>query len=329
MAKITYEIDPHNRLILRRGKISRLGKYRTCIEGYFKTQGKNSLIYQAKITNKNSPQQLKFQGNWEIDKNHNLVFVLNKWGDQVAGNKLTLKGGIVNLGSNEIAFSIMTKEDAGEYSIYLLKLSGSWNVDSENKISFDVEREAKIDRLKFSASWSLNKNTLRYSYEKISVKSSIQNLTLCGFWDIREKYRLNYCLDKALGEELEFKVSLGELIWQGKSCGLKYELGEGFKSGRGEKRNFVIFGKWKVKNGIGLIFEVEYENGLETVINFNALIELKGNYSLGIDLKNREGDGLGISLQVTRKFLKSGEGFLRFLADSREKAIEVGTGFRW
>ena len=66
---------------------------------------------------------------------------------------------------------------------------------------------------------------------------------------------------------MQFKTSLGELVKQDNRLGLKYEIGVGLA--KNSKRNkIIIFGKWLVKNGMGIIFEVEYENGLKYPITF-------------------------------------------------------------
>lgn len=328
--KVTYEIDPHNRLVIRgAGKKSRIPRFRTCLEGTFKTGKNNSLIFFSRLTDRKTLQQIKFQGKWSLDKNHNLVFTLNKWQNQIAGNKLIFQGEISNLNANELAFGLASKQGKSDYSIYLLKLSGKLTLDKQNRLVFEVERDIESDVLKFTGSWQVKNNMLSYAYEKSSgvrVKETAQKVIISGRWDIKEKYRLSYYLEK--GHELKFKTSAGELVEQTNRSGLKYEIGAGFA--RNSKRNkIIIFGKWLVKKGVGIIFEVEYDKGLRYPINFAGSVKMSDAYTFEIDLKNTDNENLGISMKLSRKILHAGEGFIRLLADSDEKAIEIGAGFRW
>ena len=197
--KVIYEIDPHNRLVIKgTGKKSRIPRFRTCLEGTFKTGPQNSLIFSSRLTDENRLQQIKFLGKWSLDKDHNLVFTLNKWQDQIAGNKLIFRGEISNLNASELVFSIVSKQGKSNYSIYLLKLSGALTVDEQNKLGFEVERDIDADSLKFSGSWQVENNTLSYTYEKIlgsRREKETHEVAISGHWDISEKYRLSYYLE--------------------------------------------------------------------------------------------------------------------------------------
>ena len=328
--KVVYEIDPHNRLVIKgAGKNSRIPRFRTCLEGTFKTGQNNSLFFYSRLTDEKGLQQIKFQGKWSMDKGHNLVFTLNKWQDQIAGNKLIFQGEISNLNASELAFSLASKQGKSDYSIYLMKLSGALTLDNQNRLGFEVERDKEKDALKFSGSWQVENNSLVYSYEKSlssRVKRTAQKVSISGHWDIKEKYRLSYRLER--DTRLEFKTSVGELINKAGRSGLKYEVGVGLAKNR--KRNAVmIFGRWLVKNGVGIVFEVEYEDGSKYPITFSGKVKLSGDYTFEIALKNTDNENLGVTLQLSRKILNAGEGFIRLLAGRNEKAIEIGAGFRW
>lgn len=328
--KVTYEIDPHNRLVIKgTGKESRIPRFRTCLEGTFKTAENNSLVFYSRLTDEKKLQQIKFQGKWSLDKEHNLCFTLNKWQDQIAGNKLIFQGEISSLNSDELAFSLVSKQGKSEYSIYLLKLSGALTLDNKNRLGFEVERDKEKDTLKFTGSWQVENNTLSYSYEKYSgakAGKASQKVAISGHWDIKEKYRLSYCLER--DTRLEFKTSLGELVSKAGRSGLKYEIGAGLAKNR-KKSTVIIFGRWLVKNGVGIIFEVEYEDGSKFPITFSGKVKLSGDYAFEIDLKNTDHENLGVTLKLSRKIFKTGEGFIRLLGARKEKAIEIGAGFRW
>ena len=82
--KLRFETDPHNRLIyIKTGRRSKVARYRKVLDGYFKTNKDNSLTYHIKgLRDTGIPQQVKLSGSWSMDKNHNLVFTLDKWKNQ-------------------------------------------------------------------------------------------------------------------------------------------------------------------------------------------------------------------------------------------------------
>ncbi len=334
MAKIRYEVDPHNRLVLKRtGKESRIGRYRTVLDGRFRIGSKNLLIYHGKIpAHTKKLQQIKLKGKWSLNKSHDLVLTLNKWGNQIAKNKLIIKAALINAGRNQLVFAVTTREISRKRSIYLLKLSGKYKVDKNNRFSFDVGKDKKADSLLFQGSWKLKNNSILYSYKKYlssKTKKDKQNLVFSGYWDIKNKYRLSYIMDKTSGSDFDFRTSAAVPIKQKGKSGLKYELGTGILKNKRRGKTIVIFGKWKIKKDIGLVFEIRYGNNTVNLIIFGATIRINKDYSLTMDLKSKDNKDLGIRLQLSRRFFKQHKAFLRLILDCQEKAIELGGGLRW
>lgn len=335
MAKIRYEVDPHNRLIVSDlGRKSLVSRYRTVLDGRFKIGKNNSLIYHAKIS---SPakglQQIKLKGKWSLNKKHDLEFSLNRWGQQIAGNKLTLKGKFINLKAREIAFAVMTKEKDGKRSIYTLRLSGRWKVDKNNRLSFDVAQDRKVDALQFQGSWKLKNNTIIYSYRKQGKGTgpgSTQSLAILGYWDIKEKYRLRYILKKKTSVYFDFRTSLGVPVKRGNRSGIKFELGAGGAYGKKPQRQtIIIFGKWKIDKQRRILFEVRYNKNESKRIEFAGRVKFNKDYTLEMDLKNLENRKLGIKVKLSRRILDAGEAFLSLSNFKAEKRIDIGLGFRW
>ncbi len=205
--KIRYEVDPHNRLIaLKSGKESLIPKYREVLEGKFSIGKNNSLTYQLKKSSDyNLPQQIKLSGAWSLDKNHNLVLALDKWNNQCEGNRLTIKGSIIDVKSNELAFSVITKNSSGIDELYILQVAGSWQADEDNRLVFNAEREkGPVDRLTLEGIWEVNKhNQIIYTYTKTKTRlrkkeQATQTLTFKGWWDVTEEHRVSYILNNGL-----------------------------------------------------------------------------------------------------------------------------------
>lgn len=345
--KITYEIDPHNRLIYKKtAKSSEVPGFRAVLDGIFKIDKNNCLTYHVKKSQNpdNIPQQLKIKGSWSLDNEHNLVLRLDKWGNQIAGNKLTIEGEFMDAQANRLSFMVTSKDSDGKTHIYIIKLGGRWQADKYNRLSFDIEKEnSPSDRITLRGSWNINKqNELIYTYEKSwrSKAEKITNgstsltigpersrrtntITLKGYWAIAEKHRIIYVLNKELKSEFDFRVSVGLPAKRG----LEYEIGIGVIP---RKKTITLFGSWKINLKLGLLFEMPATDGKINSVILGAWCKLDKNYNLDIRLENKRGKDLGINLKLSRKILKDqGEAFIRALSLGKEFSLIAGAGFRW
>ena len=334
--RIRYEIDPYNRLVISSGgKKTGPPRFREVLTGRFKTDKNNSLSYLIKSPapqGTHIPHQVKLQGNWSLTDDHNLQLTLNKWGRQTLGDKLTLQGRILDVRKNSLLFSVTTKTKENVQSTYILNLAGAWQADKHNRLTFRIKRgQGKDNFLTFKGGWKLNKNhQIIYKYKKtqlIRKQKRTHILTFKGYWDIKDKARLYYVIDKRSDSVFAFKTGLG--IFKDKH--IKYKVGIGI-SGKEEPTTRVItlYGKWKIKKRIGLIFEVEYENKKIHAIVFGAKAKLTPKDRISFKLRNELNKDIGGKLELSHKILKGdGESFLRFLKSTDETAVIVGAGFRW
>ena len=332
--KITYEVDPYNRLIINDSqKQSSLSRFRQVLDGRFKINSDNSVAYLVKSPMPNDqemPYQVKLDGKWSLDKDHNLCLSLNKLGRETLGDKLTLKGEIIDTSKNSLAFSLTTHTKDNMQSIYILKLKGAWQADKNNRLTFRVQKEkGSYDILTFKGTWEISKqHQIIYQYEKaqlIRKRKQIHTLTFQGYWDIKDKGRISYVLDARTDSVFNFKTSAG--IFKDKY--IKYELGIGVGKAQA-LRTITLCGKWKIKKNIGLIFEVEYENKKIYAITFGGEAKLSSKDSIIFSLKNDQDKNISAQLQLSRKILNGdGLSFLRFLKSKDEAAVTVGAGFRW
>lgn len=328
---IRYEIDPHNRLIYKKtGRKSELPGFRAVLDGTFEIDKNNHLTYHVKKSQSsdNIPQQLKLKGAWSLDKEHNLVLTLDKWGNQIAGNKLTIEGELMDANADALSFMVTSKDSDGKASIYILKLSGRWQADKYNRLSFDIEREkGATNRITLKGAWLVNKqNEISYVYEKSwrGKNEKITNtVTLKGYWDITAKHRIIYVLNKELKSEFDFKVSVGKPA----DRGLEYEIGIGAVPA---KKTITLFGNWKLNQKMGLLFEMPCAEGKINSVILGAWVQLDKNHNLAIRLENKFGEDLGVDVKLSRKILHDqGEAFIRTISSRKEVSIVAGVGFRW
>ncbi|MDI6759061.1 MAG: hypothetical protein QMD94_05270 [Candidatus Omnitrophota bacterium] len=328
--KIRYEIDPHNRLVYEKtGKGSEVPGLRTVLDGEFEIDKNNHVTYHVKKSQGyDTPQQVKLRGNWALDNEHNLTLTLDKWGNQIAGNKLTVESELIDAKGDKLSFAVTSKDSQGNDHIYILRLGGRWQADENNRLTFNIEKEAGItDRIILRGAWEVNQqNELTYTYEKSlpgKEEKIIKTIALKGYWDIVGKHRITYVLNKEIGSEFDFKVSVGKPVGRG----LEYEIGVGVAP---SKKTITLFGSWKVSKNSGLLFEMPYAEGKIRSVILGGWGKLDKNHKLELRLQNKIGEDLGIDVKLSRRILEGqGEAFIRALRSQKEVSIVAGVGFRW
>ena len=300
MDRVWYEIDPFNRLIIGSppGRRSRVKKFRQVVCGRFKTGKSNTLLYEInKSSGVDTPQKIKFSGKYSLDKNHNLIFTLNKWNNQCEGNRLTLKTKILDAKSNEIAFLINTRPDKNMGLTYIMKLYGSWQADKHNRLTFGAEREkGGVDNLTLFGAWEIDKNNeIIYKYSKDN-----QVIVFKGYWDIKDKCRVSYVLDKAINSGFDFRTSLGTLAPRGKETYITFDIGVGISKTEKLCRKIIFSGRWKIGKGKELILETsDIEEG-------------------------------GLTLKFTKEmFNRNGVAYMESIVRDKERYIGGGIAFKW
>ncbi len=334
--KVRYEVDPHNRLVITETrKKTPLYKFRHVIDGRFKIGKASTLLYHIKtpsddISKKISlPHQLKFKGIWSLTRDHNLKLTLNKWRRQTFGDELTLKGEIIKVGAHSLLFAITQRTKENVASTRILKLQGSWQADKNNRLTFRAKRErGRFDLLVFDGIWEINRrHKIVYHCEKRFRKQRKHSLLFSGFWSLRRSKVLTYLLDLKGKSAFDFRIGKG--IAQGSS--MKFEVGIGLSQREKlVRKDIVFYGRWKIKKGAGLIFEIINPGGRSSAIKFEAEAKLIGASRIKLALKSKRGKDLGLRFTLSKKMLKgAGESFIRFLHTKKEKAVYIGSGFRW
>lgn len=291
----------------------------------FKIDGNNNLTYEVK-SSVSSPKQLKLTGSWSLDNKHNLTLKLDKPWQETQGNKIHFNAEIINARENMLEFSASGKDYRGETHFYILRLSGRWQADKYNRLNFMASKSrGEEDKLTLSSSWQINKqNELVYNYTKQNLETrnkTSHSLTFNGCWDICDRSRLLYTLNKETNSGFSFKVRLGKPDKKG----LKYEIGIGKK-----KKTLTLYGAWKLNSRLGLIFEMPYAKSGTRSLVFGADCKLNKDYTLEARLKNSLQEDLGINLRLSRSiFSGQGEMFLRALKENKEMSILAGLGLKW
>jgi len=335
--KILYEVDPHNRLVSKvTGLPAPVRRFRRVLDGTFATGAGNTLRYHIKNPLGTADlQNIVFSGNWSLDKRHNLVFTLDKWNNQWAGNRLVLKGEIFDVSDNRISFMIKTKDQGGRRKLYGLDLAGAWSADRYNRLTFRVSRDRSPDCLSFQGAWEVNRqNRLVYTYSTTHLKTERKierTLTFEGSWDINQQCRISYVLNARRRSSFDFTASIGVPTQEAGRNGLRYEIGIGSEErARPTRRVITLFGRWKIDKRLGVVFEMEYENRVRKAIIFGADATLGKGPDVRLMLTNRAGEPLGIELKLSQEILSGvGRAYIDCLISGKETEFSIGAGMRW
>ncbi|NQT06912.1 MAG: hypothetical protein HQ575_05160 [Candidatus Omnitrophica bacterium] len=339
MEKVRYEIDPHNRLVIEKtGKKADISRFRRVLDGRFKTGPDNSLMYHVKSTiggtgaDSGIPHQVKLRGVWSLSDNHDLKLTLDKWGRQTFGDQLTLQGEILDARKNKLIFAVTTRSKEKTASAYILKLEGAWQADENNRLTFRVNKEdGRHDVLTFNSAWEIGKNyqiIYRYAKSRLTRKrDKTHTITFKGHWDIKDRARVSYVLDKDTHSAFNFTTSLG--IFE--KSKIKYEIGIGLSDKpQEEKRTLTLFGRWTIKKGVGVTFEVRYKGRTISKIIFGAQARLTERDTVSFKLINEKRNDTGAEIELSHDILKGdGRAFLKLLKSRKEAAIYAGAAWRW
>ena len=322
--RLRYEVDPHNRLIIRNAEAP---GYRTVEEGRFKLDEDHRLIYQVRRSqSKEDPQQIRLQGSWRLDKNRNLVYTLSKWGNQVYGNKLTIRGKLTRTDAGSISAEIATREGEAE-RVYYLKFKGDWKVDEKNRLAFEIRsKTGRTDELTFKGSWSIDrKNQITYTYSKYDLLTKtrrLHQLQLAGYWDLTGDHQLSY---KLSGGQRYFDLDVG--IGRPGRNTLSYKIG---LRRTGRSKTITLYGKWKVTEKLGLFFEMPYQAGEVKRLVFGVSYKFDDDWNLAFRAGIKRNSGHKIEAKLSRRLLTGkGEFFIKGVLSDEQRAVMAGIGLKF
>lgn len=336
MEKIRYEVDPHNRLVVKKSPSGRgLPRFRNVLDGRFKVGRYNTLTYHSKPPSGGddaATRQIKLQGTWRLSPNHELVLTLDAW-RYGTKDELTLRGDIIDVKANAVIFAMTTVNERGVRSTYALELAGSWQADERNRLTFKLScKGGQYDTLTFDGIWEMNEHhQILYRYERSQLATKlkrIHTLVFRGHWDITGRSRLSYVIDASTDCVLNFTT--GVAVFSGNK--IQYEIGIGLSRRAKPVRTAVtLYGTWRVIKSTSLAFEMKYEDQKIRSIVFTAQVDITDQNTLLCRLRKDEArrDIIG-ELEISHKILRGdGEIFLRLLKSGEESAAYAGAGWRW
>jgi hypothetical protein len=349
-SRIKYEIDPENRLVVSsKGIGKKIPGFRTVVDGTFCADKNNELVYSvtgAGMMDSSVRRLLRFarnddgirgrgdtklkkirlKGTWSMDEGHHLVYQLEGARTKTGRETLKLSGEVIALEGGRIGVALATKNSEGKETIYVLSLTGALRVNKYNELSYEVKREySRSNTLTLRGKWEINKHhEIIYTYWN-GWKQGTCSLVVKGHWDVLDRTRIVYWAEGHQDKGCEFGVELGR--YDSSKRALVYTVGIGV---RPQSRTLIFKGKWRVRKGVGLTFEMMYRDSEVYSMKFGATCTLSGHTECSVELKDTRGKGLGIEVELKRELFNGmGQAFVRGLASEKACELVAGVGTRW
>ncbi|MBU2035082.1 MAG: hypothetical protein KKA59_04830 [Candidatus Omnitrophica bacterium] len=271
------------------------------------------------------------EGNWELTPGNELMLNIIEDKNQDGSNTLILKGKIIAVDGNSAAFEVKSVDKNGQSHFQILKLSGIWQADEFNRLTFLVNKKGEPDTLVLEGAWQINNNQqITHTFEKVDLKRrsiSLNTLTFDGFWCITDRDRISYIFSKGSKSRFDFKAQVESSDLHPKQGVIKYRLGIGLREGNKDRQKIVsLYGAWKFSRDLGLEFLMDYGQGRIKAIEFSNEVNLSRKDRITLSLTNREKEPLGMNLIFTHRFLKKldAEAYLKLKANYKGSGIEAG-----
>ncbi len=280
-------------------------------------------------------KEVTLDGEWQLDKENNLSFILRKADTQTSGEKITLQVKLIKAEAHTLAFSLDTQGKNGTHHAQWLEFKGKWQADKYNRLQFLIKKKAEGNQaLTLQGTWDVKQNTLVYTYNKSSLGSKVKqshDLYFKGYWQIKGKSHLTYILDTQDLSRFDFRVYLETPNLIGKRGEIKYRIGIGAKGSRLFKTQVIsLYGVWKLERKSGLSLAIDYADGRVKTIDFGVFLQLDEKTKITLSLVNKEGKDIGISLTLNKSFLKNNaQWFLKLACQENRPGLEWGVSLPW
>jgi len=272
------------------------------------------------------------EGRWCLDENQELTYrARNKGGYD---EEVRFRGTLVAVEAGSLVVSLSGKKEGGDLTAGLVTLAGSWLVDSQNRIVFDVARAfGRADRLTLGGSWQLgDHHEIIYDYRRADLDASssgTHTLVFRGVWDVSENTCLTYYVGGDSRSALKFRGAFQTKSILAKEGALRYQIGIGLDSGL-RRQTITLFGKWKVSRDFELSFELTDAMGERRAIAFGGTYHPMKGTGISAVLKTRCGEPLGVELVLTREIFEGqGQLFVRLVRLAEKSAVEAGVQIPW
>ncbi len=335
-AKLRYEFDRASRLVIR-DPADALRPTRV-LEGTVTTDRQNRLQYQfATPPAGDLPRTLILEGRWKLTRNHDLSLTLNEQADPSARSTLLFKGALVRAEAKALVFAVQRREGGeGEPERQELTLSGAWDADARNRLTFLVDHaDGPPDRLTFQSGWEVGRaHELLYRYRRYDRPRRAweeQTLVFDGHWDLSESRRLIYRVEGSDTSAFSFTAKLQSPSLIAKDGRVVYQVGLGLTRSETNVRRVALLGAWKIGRGAAVSFEIPYARGRVQGLRLEGAWRLSDRDQVSVTLQDARGEPWGATVLFTRALAAKSNAslFVRLQKTAEERSVLAGVQVRF
>jgi len=270
--------------------------------------------------------------------------------------KAGFKAQLVAAEPDALVVSVTVEEDEKRTVTGLVKLSGKWQLDEQNRITFSVKKAFdQYDTFTFQGAWEVNKNhEVVYTFttkqvlegsgkKRRRVTKVEQELVFKGEWDPSEENQLTYLIGADSSSAFRIRGTFESASLLAKEGAIRYRAGIEYKTARGARKKLTqtitLFGEWKLSKDLALTFAIEYADGRRSEMRVGADITVPDTGSvfdavlpdtISANLVSRTGKPLGLELVLTKDFFAGdAQLFVRFIKNAEETKGEFGVKIPW
>ena len=272
------------------------------------------------------------EGVWKLTGRRELAFVFHE-GQTNRPKTLYLKSTLAQAEAHTLVFALRRGEDGASVA-QRLSLSGRWQADRVNRLTFLVEKaDGSADRLTLQGGWEVGAHhELVYRYTRPSDglgRGETSTLVFDGAWDITRADRLTYRLLGFSDSAFEFRASLQSPSLLAREGRIVYQAGIGLARNRTQRRRITLFGTWKFHRDLSVSFDIPYAGGRVEAIRFEAAYALGARNQLSVQLRNSRRRPLGLTVTFTRQLTRDANLFLRLRKEAEDRSVIGGVQVRF
>lgn len=334
MASVRYEFDELNRLIIHDPLDA--AQPRRVVEGRLQLDRRNRLAYRTRTKSgsqgKPGESDVLLDGAWTLSPTHELGLLLHPSEDG-EGQAVFLRGSLVDAKDDALVVSLAHQGRDGRRASQRLSLSGRWQADEGNRLTFLVSKaDGTDDRLVFDGAWTVDRTQqLRYRYEQPPApgRRAVQTLAFSGAWDIRPGSRVAYRLGATDRSTFEFQAALQSPTLNAADGRIAYEVGVRLSDGQEVRRTVTLFGAWKLNRDLAVSFELAQPAGGRRRLAFEGTATVLTRNRITVQLSDSQGEPLGFSVTFSRSFLNDAEWFVRLQRGDGDTRLLGGVRIRF
>ncbi len=286
-------------------------------------------------------------GTWELLSGHTLGY-RGKERDE----EYRIKAPIIAAEPGALVAAATVRQDDQTVITRILKLTGRWRSDDQNRLVFEAERaRGRSDQLILSGTWTLNdSNEIVYTYRtsRSIRRDHTQQIVFKGAWEITRDRHLTYRMQGDSDSGFVFRGAFQTPSVLAKKGEVRFSLGAEasgrFRARRGASergaargpagvRTVTFFGSWKLGRDLALSFELDRgPASRKQVFRFGAEWTYAKKGTVAVKLTTARGEPIGTELTLTRARMTSwGEAafFARLERSALESRAEAGARFSW